>query len=423
MAGLAGIYKTKMKINKVLLLSSLLISLISLSLSVCNAGTSVANETVAMSGTVSLTGIGLLLDDFESGTSANNWGGQYGQLNIGSGRSVNITRETGGNPGNCLRVDYNVPNSADWAGMSIGLANQPVESTSRDIYSAGAGAKTFSFDIKGASAGQSFKIEWKRNGVTNTAILYLSDYLGRDSGTNSGTSTGWETVTIPIDAFANFQNIIDLSIINLIFEHDYLLGNEMLTSHTIWLDNIKFGGDEPALVIIDTFGDAWGLNALGGNIGTMPNVGTTISFNFLDFSPSPRSLALSYDMAEGWSGVWFEFGGGDRTPPGSKATSHDFSAYNYLKIRVKLASDVNHPTKIKLELQDAGGSRVAYIPDNTDEPTVPLSTTWHEYTVPLTAAGGLLKASIKQFNIVLESGYRDGSGTGIVWFDSIRFEK
>ena len=373
-----------------------------------------------MSGTVQLTSIGDVIDNFDSMTGVNNWGGQYSQINTGSGRTVDISYDStvhAGASGASLKIVYNVPSSADWAGVGIGLANQPVANISRDISS----YNTFSFDVKGASAGQSFRIEWKENNVTNTAVVYLSDYLDQTSGSNSGTSTSWQTVNIPIDAFANFSNnITNLSEINLIFEHDYLSANGMNTSDTIWIDNIRFSTTAQNAVRIDSFGDAWGLDALGGNIGTMPDVNTTVSYNSSEFSPATRCLAFNYYIpGTAWSGVYFIIGGGiDK----NTAVSHDFSAYNNFKIRVKLSSATNYITKIKFEITDAGGTRVAWIPDNSDEGT-PLSTSWNEYTVPLTSAGGLQLNSIKQFNIVADYNYRVGAGSGTVYIDSIRFEK
>jgi len=416
-----------MKINKALLISSLLISFIFLSSSICNAAF-ISSAPVAMSGNVPVTAIGPVLDNFDSMTDENNWGGQYSPLNIGSGRSITISRDSttwsgGGPSGACLKVAYNVPISDDYIGIGIGLANQPVADIARDISS----AKTFFFDIKGASAGQSFKIEWKKHEVSTTSILYLSDYLDQTTSSNSGTGTDWQTVNIPIDAFANFSSsITNLSEINLIFENSYLTGSGMNTSDTIWLDNIGFSTTAQNAVRIDHFGDAWGLDALGGNIGTSGNIGTAIGYDLSYSSPSPRSLALNYNIpTDDYSGIWFKVGGGSDK---WTAVSHDFSAYNYLKIRVKLASETNYPSKVKLELQDAGGVRWAYIPDNTFESSVPLTTTWHEYTVSLEPIDGLQKDSISQFSIVIEQNIfgvpnRVGSDSGTVYFDSIRFEK
>ena len=414
-----------MKINKTLLLSSILISLISIPLSVCFATTFVSSATVAMSGSVQLTAISDIIDNFDSMTGVNNWGGQYAQINTGSGRTVGISYDStvyAGASGASLKVVYNVPNSMDWAGVSIGLANQPIANTSRNINI----YNTFSFDVKGANAGQSFKIEFKENGVTNSAVVYLSDYLDQTSGSNSGTSTGWQTVNIPIDAFANFSsNITNLSEINFIFEHDYLVASGMNTSDTIWLDNIRFSAPAQTAVRIDSFGDGWGLDALGGNIGTMGYTGTSIGYNSSIFSDATRCLQLNYNIPNyEYSGVWFIVGGGsDKNTP----VSHDFSAYNKFKIRIKLASATNYPSKIKLELIDAGGTREAWIPDNTVEGSA-LSTSWQEYTILLNG-GDLQRDSIKQFNVVAQA-YKDGVGwlrngadSGTVYFDSIRLEK
>jgi len=366
---------------------------------------------------------GDVLDDFNSMSGVNNWGGQYSSLNVGSGRSVNISYDETAHSGNgaCLKVSYNVSTSSDWAGVGIGFANP---GTSCDISK----YRAISFDIKGADLGQSFKIEWKNINESTVAAVYLSDYLDRTSGSNSGTGTDWETVTIPLDAFANFSstnNLKDLGHMSLLFEHDYLATNGMLNSTTFYIDNIAFSTTAPNAVRIDSFGDASWRNALGSIIGDMGNM--THSYNSSTYNTAPRSLECTfYNLNGTWGGLWCLFGGGS---DGLTAAPHDFSQYTKLKIAVKGKSASETPTSIKIEIADAGGTRTTSawpyrsIPNDTTEPTVAISTTWHEYTINLSQFSGLLKDSIKQFNIVIDGNLSSPNYNPVVYFDDIRFEK
>ncbi|MCK9583042.1 MAG: hypothetical protein M0Q46_05500 [Endomicrobiales bacterium] len=406
-----------MKINKALILSSLLISLIFLSSSICNAAF-ISSAPVAMNGSVSVTAISDVLDNFDSMSGVNNWGGQYGQLNTGSGRSVNISYDETAHPGNnaCLKVVYSVTNSGEWAGMSIGLANS--SSASRDISK----YRAISFDIKGVDLGQSFKIEWKNTNQSTTSKVYLSDYLDRTSGSNGGTGTSWETVTIPLDAFANFSstnNLKDLGYINFIFEHDYLNTNGMLFGTTFYIDNIVFSTTAPNAVRIDSFGDAWGSNALGGNNGAWAADPATCSesYDTTTSSGAVRSWKVVYFTSSSYCGTFALFGGG---VDGTVEVPHDFSQYSTLRFRVRANSDAENPKTFKVGLVDASGVERAIVPTN-------VTTSWKEYYADFpTYFPSLDKTTIKKFTTVFENWRVDGAGgsrAGIVYFDDIRFEK
>jgi len=388
---------------------------------------SISSAPVAMSGSVSLTPISDVLDDFDSMSGINNWGGRYNPLNVSSMNSVAISYDATAHAGNpCLKVSYNVPSSGDWAGMSIGLANS--QSASRDI----SGYRAISFDIKGVDLGQSFKIEWKNTNQSTTSKVYLSDYLDRTTGTNSGTGTDWETVTIPFDAFANFystNSLKDLGQINFVFEHDYLVTfSGMLPGTTFYIDNIVFSTTAPNAVRIDSFGDGWGLNALGGNNGAFSsdsNVSNYCdeSYDATTSSGAVRSWKLSYTVVSGgYCGTFSQFGGGSDW---ITAAPHDFSQYSKLKFRVKANSSGENPVYFKVELKDTdaiyAGDHFAYIPAGG------VSTSWQEYSMDLTSFinwGGtvLNKAAIKEMNFTFEYSHVTAK-VGVIYVDDIRFEK
>ncbi|MCK9582412.1 MAG: hypothetical protein M0Q46_02140 [Endomicrobiales bacterium] len=356
---------------------------------------------------------GDVLDNFNSMSGVNNWGGQYSSLNVGSGRSVNISYDETAHSGNgaCLKVSYNVPNSDDFVGVGIGFANPGV---SCDISK----YRAISFDIKGADLGQSFKIEWKNINESTAAAIYLSSYLDRTSGSNGGTGTDWETVTIPLDAFANFSstnNLKDLGHMSLIFEHNYLATNGMLNSTTFYIDNIVFSTTAPNAVRIDSFGDASGVNALGAHNGDWTG-GTggscTSSYDTTTSSGAVRSWKVNYSAPTGsYVGTYMLFGG---TTTLWGQCPHDFSQYSKLKFRMKANSSTENPETFKLELVDSGGTRNV-VPTG-------ITTSWQEYSIDLTSFSGLDKTTIQKLSTVFED-WRVVDKTGVVYFDDIRFEK
>jgi len=290
-----------------------------------------------------------LIDNFEDGVDPNLWGGMYAPMNSGVGvssGSIAITYDSTqykGASGYSMRINYNVPHTADWTGMQIGLA--PMDG-SRNV----SAYRYLTFDIKGLTAGQSFRIEFQSASGTQSHI-YLTDYL------DGGASTSWQNVQIPLDAFANFASIsaiTDLKYINFVFEHDYLSTSTFPTSGTINIDNIGFGSAQPSLVRIDHFGDKWGLNALGGNMGGMGNDtahSATIAFDNINYMGTgiPFGLRVNYNVPTGnWAGCYFLVGG---WTTGAVAMPHDFSAYNYLNLSCAGAAGIKPPYRFKVELQ------------------------------------------------------------------------
>jgi len=360
-----------------------------------------------------------LIDNFDSGHAPNFWGGGYYPLNTGGGRALSINYDSSqhsGSTGGSLRIDYGVPSSGDWAGMQITLA--PASGTRPIVGS----YRYLTFDIKGAIAGQSFKIEFQGSGGTKSHI-YLTDYL------DGGTSTGWQTVQIPLDAFANYSSagaITDLQYINLVFEHDYFTACGMSTGSSVYIDNLAFGTTQLSAVRMDHFGDNYGLDALGGNMGGMGTNGDSalISFDTTNFKTFARSLKVNYSAPTGnWAGCYFIIGGG---ATGNVATAHDFSAYSKLKISVAGATGIAPPEKFRIELVSTNGTSSVYVPIDPACDTWSIvgpqisSTSWNTYTINLSSFTALNKATIMQMNIIF-----DGANvivpTGTVYFDDIDF--
>ncbi|MFC2091906.1 hypothetical protein ACFLTD_03950, partial [Elusimicrobiota bacterium] len=229
-----------------------------------NTDTGVGNSSAwstAGSITVAASGTTMLIDNFEDGTDPNLWGGNYGVMNDFGGLTVSYDGANGYNGSvNALALDFNVAITDEWSGMLVMLSND-VDNIQADI----SAYEYLTFQVKGSVANIPVKIglENASSGDRNKANVYVNDYL------DGGVTTSYQEVRIPLDAFANLDDLSNMKVITFVFENGYATANGAPVSGILYIDDIGFGSDSVDNVRIDHFGDNYGPNALGGNMGDM----------------------------------------------------------------------------------------------------------------------------------------------------------
>lgn len=424
---LPGWERIKVRVIPGIITSLVLFLLIQASSSVFAGTYSVYSATAQIN---EVTNITSLLDDFSRGVGPDNWGGRYllfattGTAVITSGYD---SANAYGSTGYAYQINFNAPSSGDFCGVEAMLTNG---SSGRDI----SGYKYLSFMVKTTVTGAfSFKVEMK-NGSSDAArkssFIYVTDYI--DGGVNST----WKEAKLPLDAFANLDSLTNVKSIVFVFEHDYEQTNGISTNGTIYIDDIQFGAVAMTTLRVDHFSDNWGVDALGGNTGDMPDLDHS-SHTFVNtyYKPYARSLKSNYNVSDsGWGGMFFIFGGGTDQ---WTAEPHDYSAYSKITLWIVASSSSRRPAKIKLELIDNVGSsaHTATIPDDTEEltaiPNMPPVTNWVKYTINFNKfvvlsggeAGTVVDPhSIKQMNIIYDS-VVGANKIGSLYIDSIQFEQ
>jgi len=354
----------------------------------------------------------LLLDDFNDGSLINNLGGSgggWGSLppnNLATGTFITRVYNTNldnvkGRAGFSLELIYDVSNSESSSGYFSKLEGKDLSKF-----------KYLSFWVKGIKGGEFFKIELKNNGTDtdrNKAAVYVTDYL------DSGVTTQWQKVVIPLDAFANIDDWTSMNEFVVVFENYQSTVNGSLLNSIIYIDDILFGTYFTGCVRIDHYGDKLGINALGGNMGNMDSEGgsKTYSIATSTYHNTPNSLLSEYDVTSGWAGVFKIFGGGG---DGWTAIQHNFSAYDKLTLWVKAKSETENPKKVKIELGDR------YCNYNRFNRIDNITTDWQKFSLLLTDFPSLDKESIKHINFVYENSqvvHRIGG----VYIDDVQFEK
>lgn len=354
-----------------------------------------------------------ILDTFDDGTDPNFWGGNMGIFvsteNIQNSYDSEVFR---GDFGYSMKISYDVPNAGEWCGFWIQLAPEG-ESVDISTYT------YFTFWVKGMDDNKrSFKIEIK-DSEDNKARLYVSDYL------DEKIDSQWRKVSLPLDCLVNVQGLTDIQEIVFVFEHDYLQNSGFPTSGDIFIDDMIFNRDSVDAVRIDHFGDSSGMNALGGNMGSMPDPEKhSDSFSNSVYHSYPFSLKSHYNLDTGeWSGFFSMFGGGDN---GWTAVESDFSQYNYLTFWVGHVSGDGNPRVFEIELEDKDSKVKITVPDETLENTE-ITDGWQKYTIDLNEVDNLDKSTIKQLSVIYDKDsiwWRGGNfQEGILYFDEIQFEK
>lgn len=428
------------------------------------------SASVAASGTKPLV-VGPILDDFRYAAPINVWNAPAGVFSRSTviptpanekcaASYTNNPAITYGGTGNSLKLDYDVSRPFDPA-LPESATNY---STYAGYYSSmGGGSLTsptaytaLSFYVKGAVGGEFFKIQLKNtsgdniyfanesypgaNDAThysrNTSSAYITDYL------DSGVTTSWQKVTIPMHNFANLNGWSSMKEFVIVFENVQNTTNGTAKQGTIYIDNIAFETTPIIAVRIDHFGDKLGVSALNGNIGTAVSASASSDLNRYGFSnvtneysPYPYGFKLKYNVTPtgAWAATYLIFGGGNTnvsTPENPVASEHperggwialphNFGAYNYIYFGVRARSGTENPKEMKIELKDSAGTRAIRI--------IGITTGWQAYRISLnTDFPGLDKTAIKQLTFVFEGdriGNAGGDRAGFVFIDSVQFEQ
>ena len=103
------------------------------------------------------------------------------------------------------------------------------------------------------------------------------------------------------------------------------------------------------------------------------------------------------------------------------ARSHNFSAYNKVRLTVKSENGSTPPDKISIQLVDSNAQYSLNLPSGFGGTPIS-SSTWTTYETNLSNFSGLDKSSIKQMNIIFEYGTPGVlPSVGTVYFDEIDF--
>lgn len=385
-------------------------------------------------GTIPLTP-GPLLDDFTDGIGINTWGDLTGTFSSDDppiSCNASYESDTGivfGGTGYSLKLDYNVSQSASYAGYYSKLGGANLASYT-----------SLSFWIRGGLGGEFFKVELKNNSTTkcydahedtnyyrNSAAVYITDYM------DGGVTTEWKKVTIPFHNFANLDEWASMKELVIVFENSQSEANGSPKDGIVYIDDISFGSTSVDVVRIDHFGDKLGICALGGNIGDFDESppAKVYSFSNTNYAGSPcgsYSLLSEYDVTYKWAGISIIFGGGnadnnlDMTgvkpeKMGWIKIPHDFSEYTYLSLWMKARSENENPKALKIELKHDSGTGRFY----TDT-LHSITGSWQQWRIPLADFAGLEKATIKEMTFVYED-RKVYYAVGAIYIDNVQFEK
>ena len=362
---------------------------------------------------------GALLDDFRYAAPINVWNALTGTFSSSAAfpppSNANCIASYESNPsitfggsGYSLKLNYNVSAANSFSGYYSYLGSASVSTY-----------KALSFWVRGAAGGEFFKVQLKNTsaGIRNTAAVYITDYL------DGGVTTGWQKVTIPFYNFGNLDGFSSMAEFTIVFENSQSGINGSLTYGTIYIDDIRFETTTQTTVRVDHYGDKIGTCALGGNMGNGVGGDASPALNKYEFtsvsneySPYPNGLRLTYNItpAGSYSYVFVLFGGGDT---GWVSIPQNFSAFNYLTIRIRARSEAENPKYLKLEIADGTGAKPAVLTG--------ITTGWQYYQVPLSAFTGLDKSTIKQITFVFDPTWINaggGSKSGIIYVDYVQFD-
>ncbi|RLG56894.1 MAG: hypothetical protein DRN83_03065 [Hadesarchaea archaeon] len=340
----------------------------------------------------------LVYDDFNDGTLGTNLGGAAGAMSYDGSHDPEVDFTTDAAEGAyALSIDYNFPDG-QWCGYWSFFHS---DESALDLSS----YTDLRMRVKGASGGEKFKVELQDTNNNGRGV-----YVTVVPGFESGLSTSWQTLVIPL---YNFGPVVDLSKVkqvNIVFDLSPTVG-------TVYVDEIKFTdlsppASRPSGLILDDFNDGRGPNNLGGGCGTMdPDAGDpteTISEEYVtDAYEGLGALKLEYDRGtSSWVG-YYSF----MRPDGS---GYDVSSYSELRMVLKGALGTE---RFKIELEDAsGGASYKYV-------TVP-GTSYEEVVIPFSefqkvpwkpSAADMTR--LKQVNFVFDRSPNSSS----VYFDLIRF--
>ncbi|MDD5422954.1 MAG: carbohydrate binding domain-containing protein [Candidatus Omnitrophota bacterium] len=376
---------------------------------------------------------GSLMDDFDQGIEVNSWNGATGTFaEDGSTATCEVSYPSSNDPSNptlpgkCLKLDFDVNDSASYAGYYSSFGGGSIGSYAN-----------LSFYVKGSVSGIFFKIELKNtstatywsaakstNYYRNKSFVYITDYL------DGGVTTSWKKVTIPLKNFANLDGISSMSQLTIVFENSQSDTNGSPKQGTLYIDNIALDTNPVPAVRVDHYGDMIGTCALGANMGDGGGSGGSMTheYSLAAAHTYTRGLQLNYNTGDyGWAYTYTVFGGGNDAVERPDQSGYidipvDMSAYTNLTFLVKAKSDGENPRGIKVELKDTSYStfyRIAYNAPNR------ITTDWQKITIPLAdfkdGANTLRKDQIKQLVFTFEN-WNSVKHVGIVYIDEVQFE-
>jgi hypothetical protein len=168
-----------------------------------------------------------MLDDFNDGVDPNNWGGVKNTVASGSGAAITAGYDplnAYGGTGYSLKVEYSVPNAANYGTLYIPL--RP------DWGGVDVSTYTYiSFRLRGTGAEQSFKLQLVSSDNGNKSA-YIT--------VSSGTVSEWSAdIKVRLDSFPGVD-LTKLNQVNFIFEHDYFAGKGYPYAGAVNIDNLEF---------------------------------------------------------------------------------------------------------------------------------------------------------------------------------------
>lgn len=174
--------------------------------------------------------------------------------------------------------------------------------------------------------------------------------------------------------------------------------------------------------IVDNFDDGDNTNALGGAMGDMASVGTTIDRTYDAGSPhaGARSLKFTYGLSPlgSYAGFWMKLA--------PAAAPIDIASCTGLRFWIRGAVGGVEHLKIQMINASADPARQsAFVYVNDFLPTGRVESVWREVRIPLAAFGNLDSfANVVEISFVFEQAYADRSGLavdGTVYIDDVGF--
>ncbi|MEM2679212.1 MAG: cohesin domain-containing protein [Candidatus Hadarchaeales archaeon] len=331
----------------------------------------------------------LIYDDFNDETLGTNTGGAAGAMSYDGNHDPTISFVQG-YEGRALALTYNLPQN-QWAGYWSFFQS---DEGGYDLR----GYTDLQMWVRGASGGEIFKVEMK-----DTNNRYRAIYVTLVPGFESGATTSWQKLVIPLYNFASVMDLGNVKQLNIVFDRAPWQG-------TVHLDKITFTTDSPARslpagLIVDDYNDGSGPNNLGGGCGIMdpdPNGGPEwITEEYVGGAYEGLGcLKLTYNRGtSSWVGYW------SFLHPDQHGI--DVSGYKYLSMYVKGASGGE---SFRVELKDSSNKVSKQVISG-------ITSSWKEFRLDLSGFSGVSLTSLAMVNFVMDL----PPNSGTVYIDLVRF--
>jgi len=354
-----------------------------------------------------LNAASLLLDDFNTASDRNKFGGITGAWADTTARSK-------------ARFSYDPEIILGRTGYSLKLRYETFQENYCGYYSKLNGYDLsaynyVSFWVKGEVGGEFVKLELK-NIAAQVSKSYLNDHL------DGPITTQWQKVVIPLDTFIKITDwtSMDEFIIANVWKESLTNGSQ--TSGTIYIDDIVFGTWDPGYVRLDYYADNHYFNSFHGNTGSgFGGVGAslTASLDSSEYYSGPNSLKLEYRVNPGFIYFFNLFG--------EPASQTDLSRYSYISFWCKSTNS---------NIEGNGSSRGLKVEMATNDPSAPfffkhtstITNYWKKFSIPLSeiksnGTGPIIDASkIIKLTFVLADNLLVPDRTGTVYIDNVQFE-